>query len=78
MDSWVDTRRQRSHRHAVFTHGHEELQVFTANKQPLDSETQRSIVTVQYKMMERQARAARKTSSETILQDTRKRNGSSQ
>ncbi|WP_283471073.1 hypothetical protein [Methylosinus trichosporium] len=47
---------------AVFTQGHEELQVFTANKQPLEqlfgvdliylNEMRRSIVMVQYKMME--------------------------
>jgi hypothetical protein len=47
---------------AVFTHGREELHVFTANKQPLErlfgvdliylNEMRRSIVMVQYKMME--------------------------
>jgi hypothetical protein len=55
---------------AVFTQGREELQVFTANKQPLEqlfgvdliylNETRRSIVMVQYKMMEPLARTKRR------------------
>ncbi len=54
---------------AVFTQGREELQVFTANKQPLEqlfgvdliylNETRRSIVMVQYKMMEPLERSVR-------------------
>jgi hypothetical protein len=56
---------------AVFTHGREELQVFTANKQPLEqlfgvdliylNERRRSIVMVQYKMMEPLERTKRQT-----------------
>jgi hypothetical protein len=54
---------------AVFSQGREQLQVFTANKQPLESlfgvdliylnETRRSIVMVQYKMMEPSERSVR-------------------
>jgi len=62
---------------AIFTHGREELQVFTANKQPLEqlfgvdliylNETRRSIVMVQYKMMEPLGRIA--TAPGTITQE---------
>jgi hypothetical protein len=54
---------------AVFTQGRDELQVFTANKQPLENlfgvdliylnETRRSIVMVQYKMVEPLGRSVR-------------------
>jgi hypothetical protein len=65
---------------AVFAQGREELQVFTANKQPLEqlfgvdliylNETRRSIVMVQYKMMEPSGRTKRQigTSFGTISQ----------
>ena len=65
---------------AVFTLGREELQVFTANKQPLEqlfgvdliylNETRRSIVMVQYKMMELLGRTKRQivTALGTITQ----------
>jgi hypothetical protein len=65
---------------AVFTQGREELQVFTANKQPLEqlfgvdliylNETRRSIVMVQYKMMEPLERTKRQigTGLDTIMQ----------
>jgi hypothetical protein len=59
---------------AVFVQGREELQVFTANKQPLEAlfgvdliylnETRRSIVMVQYKMMEPLERVVREIDTE--------------
>ncbi len=64
---------------AVFTQGREELEVFTANKQPLEqlfgvdliylNKTRRSIVMVQYKMMESLGRTKRQIeTSHTIAQ----------